>query len=353
MSSDHDLGVVLVVGGCGYLGSHLVQMLTKDAACSAVHIVSRNPKQNLHQDATYHSGDIANLEEITTLLDKIQPRFIFHTASPKYTEPESLLRRTNLTGTNAILTAAAACPSVRAVVYTSTDSAIVQARGIKLTEAAAQLHTESSRVNPYAKTKAIADAAVQAANGPNLATAVIRIGSLYGEDDDNLMGSLMNAIKKDQHRMQVGNNVPRFEFIYVERACAAHVLAALALLSEPETAQRVAGEAFFVSDDVSLPYFDFARKVYAFAGHPVAESEIKIVPYWLALGFAILGEWVLWALTFGTKTPDLPSLGVEYLNGGCEFDISKAKERLGYRPVEDQDAVLKKVAEIEAKRCGV
>jgi sterol-4alpha-carboxylate 3-dehydrogenase (decarboxylating) len=93
--------------------------------------------------------------------------------------------------------------------------------------------------------------------------------------------------------------------------------------------------------------------VYAFAGHPVAESEIKIMPYQLVLGFAILSEWAYWVFTFGRKTPDVPRLGIEYLSGGCEWDISKAKERFGYQPVEDQDAVLKRVAESEARRCDV
>jgi len=60
-----------------------------------------------------------------------------------------------------------------------------------------------------------------------------------------------------------------------------------------------------------------------------------------------------WFLTFGTKTPEVRQLGIEYLAGGCEWDISKAKLRLGYAPVADKDAVLKRVAESEAKRLGI
>ena len=43
---------------------------------------------------------------------------------------------------------------------------------------------------------------------------------------------------------------------------------------------------------------------------------------------------------------------IKYLGGGCQWDITKAKERLGYVPVTDQDAVLK-VAEVEAKRLAI
>lgn len=363
MASDSDLGVVLVVGGCGYLGSNIVQLLSSQSTCTAIHVMSRNPTQNLHPNVTYHSGDIANAQEVSSLLSSISPRVIIHTASPKYTASETLLRSTNLTGTRVLLKCAAASPSVRAFVYTGTDSAIVQAPGVKLTEELAQLYTEKSPVNAYAKTKAIADCEVRAANAPStLSTAVIRIPGLYGENDDNCMGALLNTVKKGQHKVQVGENKRRFEFVYVEKACMAHVLAAKALLAEEATDSkdddaskkgRVGGEAFFVSDGVSLPYFDFARKVYAFAGHPVAENEIKVMPHWLVLGFAVLGEWLYWVFTFGTKTPEVRKLGIQYLAGGCEWDISKAKERLGYEPVADQDAVLKRVAEHEAKRLGI
>ena len=77
------------------------------------------------------------------------------------------------------------------------------------------------------------------------------------------------------------------------------------------------------------------------------------MPYWLVLGFAILGEWFTWAYSFGTKTPEVRQKGIEYLAGGSEWDITKAKERLGYVPLEDRDVVLKRVTEGEAKRLGV
>ncbi|TVY40142.1 Sterol-4-alpha-carboxylate 3-dehydrogenase,decarboxylating [Lachnellula occidentalis] len=348
--STTDLGAVLVVGGCGYLGSHLVQLLEPHS--TSIHVVSRNPTSNLHPFATYHAGDIASYEQISSLLAQIKPQVIFHTASPKYTASEKQLRQTNLDGTRNLLKCASESPYVRALVYTGTDSAVVQAPGVKLTEVRAELYTEKSPVNPYAKTKAIADFEVRAANGPELRTAVIRIPGLYGEDDDNCIGSLLSTVKKNQHNIQVGTNKRCFEFVYVESACMAHILAARALLLGGEK-DKVDGEAFFVSDGVSLPYFDFARKIYAFAGHPVQEKDIRVMPYRLILGFAVLGEWLYWAFTFGTIVPDMRKLGIEYLGGGCEWDISKAKERLGYKPVADQDTVLKQVAESEAKRLGI
>jgi len=359
MALGDDLGVVLVVGGCGFLGSNIVKLLClpERPLATSVHVFSRNPTHNLHPDATYHAGDISNYQQVAALFSKIKPNVIIHTASPKYTTPEKILRQTNVDGTRILLQCAAESPDVQAFVYTSTDSAIVQAPGIKLTEDIAVLHTEKSRTNLYAKTKAIADFEVCAANKPGtLRTAVIRIAGLYGESDDNCIGTLLEAAKKGQHKVQIGDSKRHFEFIYVEKACVAHILAARGLLQEASTNSdhgTVSGEAFFISDDVSMPYFDFARKVYALAGYPVPTEEIQVLPFWLARWIAVVGEWLYWIFTLNTKTPQLKKLGVEYLAGGCEWDISKAKKVLGYEPVADQDAVLKKVVESEMERLGL
>jgi sterol-4alpha-carboxylate 3-dehydrogenase (decarboxylating) len=349
MASDRDLGVV-VIGGCGYLGSNLVKALRTEATCSAIHVISRNPTQNLFPDVAYHSGDIPNPQQISSLFAEIKPRVAFHTASPKLNAPEELFRRTNIEGTRVLLKSATETASVRAFVFTGTDSAFEQLPGVKQTEEVAKLYTEKSHANPYAKTKAIADRDVQAANAPPaLGTAVIRIPGVYGENDDNLVGTLLNTIKRGEHKIQIGDNKRPFEFLYMEKACEAHILAAKALLAADS---KIGGEAFFVSDGVSLPFLDFARKLFAGAGHPVAKDQIKVVPVWLVLSFAYLAEWLYWIFTFNTKTPQVRSRAIKYLAGGCQWDITKAKERLGYKPVADQDVVLNKVVESEAKRLG-
>lgn len=351
MASNSDLRVVVVVGGCGYLGSNLVKMLQAESTCTAIHVISRNPNQNLYPDVTYHAGDISDAQHVADLFNNINPRVVFHVASPKDVAPEPLLRRTNVNGTRNLLKVARETESTRAFIYTGSDSAFEQMPGVKQTEEVAKLYTECSKgANPYAKTKAIADAEVQAANTPpTLATAVVRIPGIYGENDDNCIGTLLGTIKRGEHNVQLGDNKPVFEFVYIQKACEAHILAAKRILE----GRLTGGQAFFISDGVSLPYFDFVRKLHAGAGHPVAPDEIKIVPLWLVVGFAQLGEWLYWAFTFNTKFPELRSRRIRYLAGGCQWDISKAKEQLGYEPVADQDAVLKNVAQTESIRLGI
>ncbi|OKL56199.1 hypothetical protein UA08_08404 [Talaromyces atroroseus] len=44
---------------------------------------------------------------------------------------------------------------------------------------------------------------------------------------------------------------------------------------------------------------------------------------------------------------------LKYLAGGCQWDITKAEQKLGYQPVTDQDATIKKVAQAEIKRLAI
>ncbi|KAF7871909.1 uncharacterized protein EAF02_009014 [Botrytis sinoallii] len=336
-----------------------------------IHVISRNPKTNILPNVTYHEGDITDHQHVTDILAEINPEVIIHTVSPRHTDSAKILRKTNIEETRVLLECATKNQSVKAFVYTSSDSTLVntpQESEIRLTEDIAKLFTENSKeANTYSKTKALADAAVLAANDPpNLYTATLRIPSLYGKESLST-NVLLNAIKKNQHKMQVGDNKRKFGFIFIESAAMAHLLAAKALVceanidsksydgknSQKSSSGEVNGEAFFISDGVSMPYFNFARKVVAMAGHPVAENEVESIPYKLVLGFTILSEWLYWAFTFGTITPSLRQGEIEYLGLGTDWSIEKAKERLGYEPVKDQDEVLREVVAFEAKRLGI
>ena len=248
------LGSALVTGGCGFLGSHVVRCLLDDEGCTAVAVMSRNPTMNCHPKASYHAVDITNAESLSLLIEEIRPRVIVHTASPGNRENAKVLNATNIVGTQNLLRCAAMSPTVEAFVYTSTDSAIVPSPSLQ-TEANAKLYDENSNVYAYAKSKAIADALVLKANSTHLRTASLRIPSIYGEDDTNLIPRLLTSLQKGQHTIQTGDNKKNFEFLYIDSAASAHVLTAKALLagkSNPN-APKVDGEAFFITDGTPKP----------------------------------------------------------------------------------------------------
>jgi sterol-4alpha-carboxylate 3-dehydrogenase (decarboxylating) len=329
---------VLVTGGSGFLGAALVQQLLADPA-TLVAITSRNPVRS-NDRIHLHAADLTSEKDIQAVFDTFRPDVVIHTASPKPTDKAPILARANIEGTKLLLNCAKLCSETRAFVYTSSDSAIEPTQE-PLTEDKARLYDEDHYVNAYGMSKGVADAAVQAANCKDLRTAVIRLPSIYGERDNNFVPQLVSSVRKKEHKTQLGPNKKLFEFVYVEKAAEAHLLAVRALL-DPDTVTGVAGEAFFISDGRSEPFFDFARRCYAAMGYPVAPSEVTVIPMSAVQLMASLGEWAYTILTLGTMTPKLRRVSIDHLDKGCCWSIEKAKQRLGYEPVADQDAAIKR-----------
>jgi sterol-4alpha-carboxylate 3-dehydrogenase (decarboxylating) len=85
-------------------------------------------------------------------------------------------------------------------------------------------------------------------------------------------------------------------------------------------------------NDEHRPFWEYIRAVIAEAGRPVPTEKVRVVPVAVYYMFAVLLEWVGWAFSFGCKEPAINRRVVKYLNTTRTFDISKAKERLGYKP---------------------
>lgn len=329
---------VLITGGSGFLGSHIVRRLLEDNEISPlVTCVSRDPRRAIRDlRVAYKSCDITNEKDVQELFSSVKPQVIIHTVSPSQDDWPSVLQHTNVDGTGNLLRCATSCPETRAFVFTSSNSAIIATQTL-LSEADSRFIQQTT--NAYARTKAEAERMVLAANGLDLRTATIRLPAIYGENDHNFLPQLVQSIKDNKHHILLGKNEKIWEFLYIKKAAEAHILAAKALLRK--SGPKADGESFFITDGKPQPFFDFCAKAYGAAGHPVAPGDVTKVPLGLIQSMASVGEWLYFIFTLNTRRPVRRRHNIDQLNEGCYWSIQKAKERLGYEPLEDQDEAIK------------
>ena len=118
------LGSVLVVGGCGFLGHHIVQALAKSGQASTVTVLDLQTTQNRQADVGYHQGDISSWSGVSSIFDRVKPDVVIHTASPSGTgAAHDLLRRVNVVGTKNLIELAGR-HGCKAFILTSSPSVI-------------------------------------------------------------------------------------------------------------------------------------------------------------------------------------------------------------------------------------
>ena len=340
---------VLIVGGCGCVGFHLVRALldSKDFEKCQLHVLSRNPTRNLIDDSRvhYHAGSIDSQHTVARLISDLKPEVVFHTAAPVSRANDGgwdHFYRTNVQGTRNLLESAKRC--VKAFVYTSSVS-VMKGQEYHFAKEDWPLNLDRSAGDAYSVTKALGEKLVLEANEPvGLKTASLRICTVYGERDQQMIAGSLDVLKSGQHKMQIGDNTNLFDTVSVENVANAHLLAAKALLAAnlQTTGLKVDGEAFNITDDDPIPFWDFQRLIWAVAGTKIKLEEITIFPAWFILSLASLVEWIYWVFTLGRRRPKTFRRHVmEYAACTRTFSIEKAKERLGYRPVRYREAHIK------------
>jgi sterol-4alpha-carboxylate 3-dehydrogenase (decarboxylating) len=339
------LGNVVVTGGCGFLGHHIVDLLVKRHPSTQVSVldlrtsINRNPSSNV----SYHDADITQLDAVKALFSRIRPDVVIHTASPVFNAKNEVHYKVNVEGTKNLLQAAQET-GVKAFVYTSSASVIYNPKTELINaDETWPLITGDAQPEYYTTTKAFAETAVLEANRSpsNFLTCAIRPAGIIGEGDVQTLPKMITAYQKGQTRFQVGNNDNLFDFTYVENIAHGHLLAVYALLQThqmlptvPLDTEKIDGEAFFITNGQPVYFWDFARAVWHEAGDRLPLSSVWRLSRDFMFVIGAILEWIFWVLG---KTPNLTRQQVKYSCMTRYYSIEKAKKRLGYSPVVDLD----------------
>ncbi|KAL2058429.1 hypothetical protein ABVK25_001157 [Lepraria finkii] len=339
---------VLVIGGCGFLGHHIVSQLLEPSTAK-VSVLDLRTTHNRLPNCTYYDADITSPTAVREILQKAKPQIIIHTASPPVVNDgqssaqrngaKQLYYKVNVEGTRNLIEQAGEVGCVKAFVCTSSAS-VVHDTVSNLANADERwpiLRAPLQR-EYYSETKGKAEEIVLHANRKygDMLTVALRPAGIFGEGDMQFTPNLLKAYEKGQTKFQLGDNDNLFDTTYVGNVAYAHILAAVALMethaltTKPLDHEKVDGEAFFITNGQPVYFWDFVRMVWAEAGDKTEPGQVWVIGKDTGLMLASMGEWAFWLA--GGWTPNLTRQKVKYSCMTRFYCIDKARRRLGYEP---------------------
>ncbi|CAN8099311.1 unnamed protein product [Discula destructiva] len=348
MSSEKkpNLGNVLVTGGCGFLGHHIIRVALRDWETTSLTVVDLKCDRNRRPDADgvqYHELDITDPVKVVGLFERLRPDVVIHTASPPAqghtTSPDELFRRVNIGGTQNIVDACRKA-GVKALVYTSSASVLSDnVSDLVNADERWPVPRGKDQTEYYSETKAAAEEIVLNANridGSKLLTTSIRPAGIVGEGDVQAQYHIIALLQQGRDRYQMGDNNNLFDFTYVENVAHAHLLAVHALLATHAAAtapldyEKVDGEAFIITNDSPLYFWDFTRLIWNAAGSLRGTEHVWVIPKDVGVFLGWCVETVCWMIGV---SPTFNRMRITYSTMTRYFNIDKAKRRLGYAPI--------------------
>jgi nucleoside-diphosphate-sugar epimerase len=321
----------LVTGGGGFLGGAILRRLR--ARGDDVQSFSRHSHAEvLKLGAVEFLGDLSDPAAIERAVDGCN--VVFHVAAKAGVwGPYSEYHNTNVVGTENVLSACRKY-GVRRLVYTSSPSVVFTGHDDEAIDETAPYATRF--LASYPQTKAIAERAVLAANGPDIATVALRPHLVWGPGDNHLIPRLIARARTGKLR-RIGNGKNRVDATYIDNAAEAHLLAADRL----HPGSRIAGHAYFLAQDEPVLLWDFINRILNAAGLPPVRRSI---PAALAYFAGATLEFI-YSLPGISGEPKMTRFVASQLSTSHWFNLTAAKRDLGYAPTVTLEEGLRRLQE--------
>lgn len=313
---------ILVTGGSGFLGRHLVSALGK-AGYEDIVVFNRKPCEDLRSEhVSIIYGDLQDADAVEKAT--IGCDAVFHVAAKAGVwGPYRDYYRSNVVGTQNVLQACLK-HNVRYLIYTSSPSVAFNGQPlVNVTEKVG--YGNPRKMCAYAKTKMLAEKLILRANGEkNLKTVALRPHLIWGPGDNHLIPTILKAAQQ-RRLFQVGNGDNWVDISYVTNVAQAHLLA-LKELQNP--ASNVAGRAYFISQGDPVQLWPWLKQLLKKLGAP---QPLLKMPTCVAYGLGALFE-LLYKLLCIKRQPPMTRFVAKELSQNHYFDISAAKMDLHYVP---------------------
>jgi len=317
---------VLVTGGTGFVGSHLVRVLLERGEQVRCLVRSSSRRDNLEDlSVEFFTGDLRDLDSLKRAAHGCDT--VYHCAADYrlWCKNPADMYAANVKGTNNIMQAAFD-EGIQRVVYTSTVGCLgLNDNGTPANED--RPVTIEDMIGHYKRSKFLAEELARDWSRRGLPVVIVNPSTPVGELDikptptgkiivDFLRGKMFGYVETGMNLIDV-------------RDCAeGHVLAA--------EKGRVGERYILGGPNVTLKeMFDMLASV-----SDVASPKMK-VPHWVAETYAKLEN--LWSINIARREPDVPLESVKLARHKMWFDASKAVSELGLPQTPIGDALQRAV----------
>lgn len=251
---------ILVTGASGFIGQHLTQQLL-EYQCE-VHATSR--QRIVDTNMSWHMIDLTDLPSLQRLITLIQPKIIYHLASPPEMPPhileDELYYKTIILGTYNLLTAASKLDSVRIILAGSAKEYGTCIPKSFKTEVRIQETVPALPATPYAIAKLTVSLMAQMYHKAlNLPIVHLRLFSVYGPGMDPnsiVLQSIQAALKDKVFEMTQGKQ--KRDFVYVSDVVEGFLMAACT--------DSAAGRVINLCTGQAIPIRELVRIIYKLIG---------------------------------------------------------------------------------------
>ena len=312
---------ILVTGGGGFLGQALCRGLLERG--HAVASFQRSGSAALEALGVEQlRGDLADREAVLATFGRDFDA-VFHNAAKAgaWGSYESY-HAANVVGTRNVLDACRA-HGIGRLVYTSTPSVTHRATHPVEGGTAESVPYGEGFKAPYAATKAIAEQAVLAANGADLAVVALRPRLIWGPGDAQILPRMVQRAKAGRLRI-VGTGDNLVDSTYIDNAAQAHFDA----LDHLAAGSACAGKAYFISNGEPWPMRELLNALLRAAGAPQVRKRLPFAAAYAA-GVACEGLWRALPLA---GEPPMTRFLAEQLATAHWYSMAPATRDFGYAP---------------------
>ncbi|KKS90456.1 MAG: CDP-glucose 4,6-dehydratase [Microgenomates group bacterium GW2011_GWC1_43_11] len=250
---------VLVTGGAGFIGAHLVELLVRKKYDVTV-IDIQNPcksyffLKSLDKKTNYQIIDITKREKVEAVFASVSPTYVIHLAAlpivqEAYDNPYDVFK-TNIMGTVHVLEACRRTAGIQGILVASSDKAYGKTT---------KPYTEESPLkgdHPYDVSKSCTDLIAQTYGKTyGLPVIVTRFGNVFGEGDihfDRIIPGICKALITNSVLEVRSDGTYIRDYVYVKDI-------ALATAFLIRHMKRTAGQAFNISSDNNFSVLDLIK----------------------------------------------------------------------------------------------